>query len=55
MRMDAPVGDEALERHPRHPRRTGSNADRITAWRVVDDHVHAGDDFERTDVAARGR
>ena len=52
-RMDAPVGDEPLEREPRDlppDRVVARDDDRF--GRVVDDQVDAGRRFDRADVAA---
>ena len=51
-RVDAAVGDEPLERQPRHlaaERVVARDEDRLR--RVVDDQVHAGGRLERPDVA----
>ncbi len=52
LRVDAPVGDEALQREPGHfpsHRVEAGQQDRL--WRVVDDQVDAGDGLEGADVA----
>src|SRR5436190_2774602 len=52
-RMDAPVGDQLLEREPGHlaPNRIEARHDhRVRS--VVDDDVHAGRQLERADVAS---
>src|ERR1041384_2313866 len=52
-RMEAPVGDQALECEASHfaPHRIEARHDHGIR-RVVDDHVHAGRGLERPDVAA---
>ena len=50
--MDAPVGDQLVERHAGHFAADGVEAaDDDHARRVVDDHVDAGGLFEGADVA----
>src|SRR6266480_200659 len=51
--VDAPVGDEALEREPTHlPSHRVEARDHDRVRRVVDDHVHPGGGLEGADVAA---
>src|SRR5437773_11177943 len=51
-RVNAPVGDETLEREPTHLAPHGVEArDYDRVGRIVDDHVHAGSGLEGADVA----